>query len=241
MPRASSIQTSFNAGEFSPLMYGRVDLPKRKAALSQCTNYIPTVQGPLTRRPGTAYTATAANNAHVLLHAFIFNTGQAYILEFTPNLIRFYVNGGLLLSAGVPYTVATPYGAADLAGLYFTQSDDQLYIVHPNYPPATLNRLGATNWTLTNINFQDGPYLPVNTTATKLSATSSVPGTTGVTVTATSTTGINGGAGFQASDVGRLLRINNVASSAATEWVWMVITGVTNSTTCTVTVQGLTP
>ncbi|WP_426271575.1 hypothetical protein ACN9MB_09115 [Dyella kyungheensis] len=241
MPRATFYQTSFNAGEWSPLTYGRIDLPKRKAAMSSTLNYIPLLQGPQTRRPGTAYVAAAADANVVRLQPFQFNVFQAYVLEFTANKIRFYTNGGQLLSGGTPYQVNTPYAAADLANLYFTQSADVLYICHPNYPPATLSRLGATNWVLANLSMQDGPYLPVNITSTKMSCSSSVPGTTGATLTATSTTGINNGAGFQASDVGRMVRLNNVASAAATQWVWMLITGVTSSTVATVTVMGLTP
>jgi hypothetical protein len=238
MPRATYLQSSFNAGEWSPLLYGRTDLPKRRNALGPTRNYVATLQGPATRRPGTAYVATAANATDVRLQRFEYNTTQAYVLEFTPGKIRFYVNGGQLLSGGVPYEVATPYTAGDLPGLYFTQSADVLYIVHPGYPPKTLSRQGATSWTLANMAFQDGPYLPRNVTATKLSCTASTPGTTGATVTADSTTGINGGAGFQASDVGRFLRINNTTSGAP-DWVQAVITGVTNTTTVTVNIVGL--
>lgn len=240
MPRATSYQSSFNAGEWSPLTYGRIDLPKRKAAMSSTINYIPLLQGPQTRRPGTAFVAAANDPNTVRLQAYEFNVFQSYILEFTANVIRFYTNGGQLLSGGVPYQVVTPYGAADLAGLGFTQSADVLYIVHANYPPAALSRQGATSWTLANLVVQDGPYLPVNITPTKLSVTTSVPGSTG-TLTASSIVGINNGTGFQPSDVGRLLRVNNVGSAAATQWVWMLITAVTSTTTCNVTVQGQLP
>jgi hypothetical protein len=47
----------------------------------------------------------------------------------------------------------------------------------------------------------DGPYLSVNATATTL--TPSAATGTGVTLTASAATGINGGAGFAATDVGR--------------------------------------
>lgn len=240
MAHATYLQASFNAGEWSPLVYGRVDLPKRKSAVSKSVNYIPTLQGPQTRRPGTAFVAGAGSATAVRLQRFEFNVFQAYILEFTNNKIRFYTNGGQLLSGGLPYEVATTYAAAELAGLNFTQSADVLYITHPNHPPATLSRLGATNWVLATVSFQDGPYLPRNVSATKLSCTTSVPGVSG-TLTASSTVGINNGLGFQASDVGRIVRVNNVATTPATQWVWMIITAVTNSLNATVTVQGLTP
>lgn len=47
------------------------------------------------------------------------------------------------------YTVASPYAAADLATIRFTQDSDVLTLTHPGYAPRELRRLGATNWTLT--------------------------------------------------------------------------------------------
>lgn len=61
------------------------------------------------------------------------------------------------LPADMTYEIATPYAAADLFGIHYTQSADVMTLVHPNYPPAEMRRLGATQWTLTNIAF--GPPL----------------------------------------------------------------------------------
>lgn len=240
--RATWIQSSFNAGEWSPQLYGRIDLPKRKNALSACLNYVPLLQGPLTRRPGTQYIAGVKNNATVVrLQRFEFNVTQAYVLEFTDSTIRFYANGGQLLNAGVPYEVATTYLASELQGLGFTQSDDVLYITHVNHPPATLSRLGATNWVLAAMVFVDGPYLPRNVSANKLSASSSVIGATGVTLTLASTVSVNNGAGFLASDVGRFVRLRNDVTGAATVWSIFQITSVTSTTVALATVLGLSP
>jgi hypothetical protein len=61
-----------------------------------------------------------------------------------------YTSGG---TASRVYTVATPYLEADLFDLHFVQSADVLTIVHPNYAPRELRRLGATNWQLSTIAF----------------------------------------------------------------------------------------
>lgn len=239
--RATFLQSNFNAGEWSPQLYGRVDLPKRKSALSHCLNYVPLLQGPLTRRPGTEYIANvASNDASVRLQRFEFNVTQAYILEFTNNRIRFYTEGGQLLSGGAPYTVTTTYAASELSAVQFTQSDDVLYIVHPNHPPATLSRLGATNWVLADIVFVDGPYLPRNVGQNTMSASSVVVGAS-ATLTVATTDGVNGGAGFQSTDIGRLVRLANTTTGAATQWSVFLITAVTNTLTATATVLGLTP
>ena len=51
------------------------------------------------------------------------------------------------------YEVATPYAAGDLFALRYAQSADVLTITHPSYPAKELRRLGATNWTLTDVTF----------------------------------------------------------------------------------------
>ena len=47
------------------------------------------------------------------------------------------------------YTVASPYAAADLFLIKFTQDSDVLTLTCPGYAPRELRRLGATNWQLT--------------------------------------------------------------------------------------------
>lgn len=51
------------------------------------------------------------------------------------------------------YTIASPYDEADLFDLHYTQSADVITIVHPDYPAKELKRLGATDWTLTDVTF----------------------------------------------------------------------------------------
>lgn len=238
--RVTHVQPSFNKGEWSPLTYGRVDKEDRGKALSLCRDFIPLLQGPVTRRPGTWYVA-AAKNTDVRLQKFQFSVTQAYILEFGNLYLRFFVDQGQLLSGATPYEIVTPYLTADLWGLNFTQSADVLYIVHPKYAPRKLERLGATNWTLTTIGFLDGPYLNQNVTGTTISGTSVKVGSSSA-LTLSSTTGVNGGLGFQASDVGRLIRIRDdsyVAGSASNpnQWIWGTITAVTDSTHATMTVK----
>lgn len=51
------------------------------------------------------------------------------------------------------YEIPTPYAEADLFDLHYVQSADVLTIVHPNYAPCELRRLGPTTWTLSTISF----------------------------------------------------------------------------------------
>lgn len=74
-----------------------------------------------------------------------------------------YIAGG---KAARVYTVTTPYHAADLALLKFTQSADVMTLVHPTYVAYTLTRLGNASWALAVINFQPSSPAPGAPTVT---------------------------------------------------------------------------
>lgn len=70
-----------------------------------------------------------------------------------------YTSGGTIEEV---YTIVTPYVEADLAELQFVQSADVVTLVHPNYAPMDLSRLGHTSWTLAATSFnpiQQGPNI----------------------------------------------------------------------------------
>jgi hypothetical protein len=75
------------------------------------------------------------------------------------------------------YQVTTTYAEADLVDLRIVQSADTLYILHPDFPPATLVRVSATSWTLADITFADGPYESMNTGTTTLTPDTATNGT----------------------------------------------------------------
>jgi hypothetical protein len=116
-----------------------------------------------------------------------------------------YASGGV---ANRVFEISTPYLEAELFELKFAQSADVMYITHPNHEVEKLSRTGHTSWTLADVDFTDGPYLDNNITATTLNPGSHTVGT-GVAVVASATTGINGGSGFLATDVGRLIRFRD--------------------------------
>ena len=58
------------------------------------------------------------------------------------------------------YTLATPYAAADLPLLKFTQSADVMSLVHPSYAPYDLARVTANHWTLTKSTFSASTVAP---------------------------------------------------------------------------------
>ena len=50
------------------------------------------------------------------------------------------------LPGSLVYEIPNSYAAEDLFDIHYVQSEDILTLVHPNYPPAELRRLGASDW-----------------------------------------------------------------------------------------------
>ncbi len=139
-----------------------------------------------------------------------------------------YTSGGTLTKIpGVnPTEIVTPYATADLSRLKVAQSADVLYIVHPDFEPRTLSRTAGSDadpaiWTLAIFTTLDGPYLPINVnTAADLTAPVGAAGATiTVTIDQDARAEINGGVGFKANDVGRLL-----SWQEGTDWTFGRIT-----------------
>ena len=194
MAKQDYLQSNFNGGEVSPLVYGRPDLDKYQTGLRTCKNFIPLLQGPVERRPGTAHIVECKTSSKAArLVRFEFSTQQAYQIEFGDLYIRFIKDRGQIESGGSPVEVVTTYAEADLFQLKYAQSADVLYVTHPSYPPRKIERTSDTAWSITTIAFEDGPYLITNSSTTTLL----LSGTTGsVTVTASAITGINSDTGF---------------------------------------------
>jgi hypothetical protein len=164
------IQASFNRGEASPLLWSRIDADFWKMALEQCENFYVLLHGGLRRRSGTRFVAAVHDSATISrLFPFLFSNAQAYVLEVSgAGVVRFMAERGVLESGGNPYTIAHDWAAADVDALTYTQFNDIAYFAHADYAPQKLSRLADTNWTLANAEFNDGPYLPENTTAVTL-------------------------------------------------------------------------
>ena len=124
------------------------------------------------------------------------------------------------------YTIASPYTTAELFDIKFAQSADVMYITHPLHEALKLSRTSHTAWTLTDVDFTNGPFMDANITTTTLTPASSAVGT-GVNVTASAVTGINGGSGFLSTDVGRQIHFNAG---------YAVITAITSTTVVVVTI-----
>ena len=200
MARVAAQLTNFTGGELSPRLDGRNDLTKYSSGCKTLENFIVYPHGAAARRPGTTFIAEVKNhNQKGRLIPFEFSTTQTYILEFGNQFIRIYKDQGQVQSGGSAVEVATPYLEAELFQIKFAQSADVMYITHPNHSTRKLTRTSHTSWTLTEVDFTNGPFQDSNTSTTTLTPS----GTTGsVTITASAST-------FVSTDVNRLVRIGD--------------------------------
>ena len=134
-----------------------------------------------------------------------------------------YSSGGV---ANKVYEIATPYTDSQIFDLQFTQSADIMYLVHPSHEPEKLSRTGHTAWTLADVDFQVGPFLDTNTTATTLTTSATTVGS-GRTLTASASL-------FASTDVGRLVKLGDgwgkiTAYTSATVVTWTITKAATSS------------
>lgn len=240
MPKASPMIRSFNAGEFSELLEGRVDLDRYPSSLHSLKDYIAAPQGPAIGRSGTAFVAPVADETErSALLPFVFSNEQAKVLELSADRIRFFdedgvqvydavaatvtsaANAAIVIDApgldaevgdqvalsGFPasynlngeianvtvkatdtytldvnypdetivngsaarvYHVDCTYTAAQREALRYVQSVDVVYLLSLSTRPRKLSRYGDYDWRLEDVQFVDGPFMPVNETSNAL-------------------------------------------------------------------------
>lgn len=109
MSKANPIQTSFNSGEMSEELGGRVDLEKYNSGCRTMENFYPLIQGPARKRSGFRYMQRAKTSLtqYQLLHRFVFDRSNSYILEFGDQTLRFHTDAGPIVETGLTITGIT--------------------------------------------------------------------------------------------------------------------------------------
>lgn len=138
---------------------------------------------------------------------FVLQSGTVYycIVNHTSGTFATDLAAGKWLAQSI-YEVPMPYAESELPALNFTQSADVLFMFHPLYQPRQLNRLGATNWTVTLYDFQFGPFQVPNSTTTFTLTPSAITGA-GTLIASTAL--------FAASHVGGLFQVNHNVPEAS--------------------------
>jgi hypothetical protein len=122
MVRATPMKTSFNAGEWSPLMTGHINLERFPDSCQLLQNLIALKQGPATRRGGTMFVKEVKNSANdTVLIPFQFNVEQAYQIEAGDSYFRFYRDNAIITEATQDITGITK---ADPAVVTYSGADN---------------------------------------------------------------------------------------------------------------------
>ena len=192
---------SFAGGELSPTMYGRTDFGKYDVGAAELSNFFVLRYGGIANRAGTRYVMTCHGKS--VLRSFRYNSEENYMLVFSDKKVSVCYKGAPLRNGELIITLAAPYEEHELRLIKFTQSADDMFLVHPNHPPYVLSRYGHTDWRIQKMDIKGGPFENMNTTETMISAS----GVTGsITLTATANY-------FSQDMVGSLIRLGHTVAS----------------------------
>ena len=173
MSRTYPFQNNFNAGEWSQLLEGRLDLAKYDNAMIDCQNVIPLVQGGVIRRPGWQYTVDAkVNSNNIRLIPFVFSQtpSQSYLLEIgiqsSPATAYIRVHRadqhetsfpgsfGVEITTLADGSTNLPWTNAEIPKLDYVQINDVMYFVNGTDKMLKLKRTGTTHpgtWTIDTV------------------------------------------------------------------------------------------
>ena len=140
MAKISSYQSNFAGGIVDPLFHGRVDNDRYFTSLADCTNWIPTIQGALTRRGGTLRVASAFS-AHRIAPFNYSATNVAIVLFYVTGFRVIAKDGTELYSAlnNIEYT-GSEYGTIDVEAVDWVQVGNSFIWVDGKRPPQLIQQ-----------------------------------------------------------------------------------------------------
>lgn len=194
MPGTVHKQANFTKGEIDERLLARTDIDIFEKGAKRLRNVMILPQGGVDRRFGTEYIAeltVASAASEIRVVTLEYEDEAKYQLIFEPSSLKIYYQDALVA------TLASPYTAAQLPNVRFTQSINTLVSVHEDVQPYELVRTAAhAGWTYAAINFKWYPTYDFDRNYD--AATFTPTGTTGnITLNAT-------GSPFKATHVGGL-------------------------------------
>jgi len=217
MSNINYISTNFTSGELSPQIEGRVDLAKYQNGAATLNNVFVKVYGGAYRRPGTYMASvTKLSSSAVRVMPFEFSTTQAYIIEAGHQYFRFYKDSGILMSTN-PVEIATAYSSSSIFNLQYAQDADTMYITHSAHPVMKLTRSSHYLWSLAQVDFTGGPWMPSNLDSSAYVKSSSFSVGATLITTSGNTTFLSGhsGAFLRVGTSNGYVRLNAVSSLSA--------------------------
>jgi hypothetical protein len=199
MPQTRPLQTSWSKGELSPLLEGHSDIAGYFEGAAELENWQIIRQGGIRRWYGSRFIKEVKDSTQeAILWPFEFSVDDAYILEVGNLYIRVYKDKAPVLNAGTHVEIVTPFVAADIRSIHFTQSADIVFTFHAGYQQRKLSRVSDTSWSLSLFNASPPPSFEADTDISGGSATLTPAATTGSAITFTASAAV-----FLNADVGR--------------------------------------
>lgn len=151
MAKGTIYQTDFSAGELSPRMLGRVDLPQYGKGAQAVENWQVLPQGGITKRPGTEYigkTGPSQDGTEARIIPYIYSATEAYIIELCNSAITVWRNGSVVAETSTP-----SYTLSQIWDINYAYDHNGVYFTHPSHAPAALIRTATDSFTWGNISF----------------------------------------------------------------------------------------
>ena len=151
-------QNSFVGGVLDPSLFGRTDISNYHAGAAMLENVVVLPQGGVKRRPGLKYIAPVVGKSRIL--PFVFNDEEQYLFVLSAQQIKIYrqeVEVATLTSGPIANITEDMLDA-----LNWAQSNDVLFLVHPNLAPLEVARITDTQWQVRTIALQNIPPYAFN-------------------------------------------------------------------------------
>jgi len=153
MPIITPFQSSFQSGEFSPKLHGRLDMDQYYSASQELLNFAALPYGPILKRTGSRLINDMSayfpdlSLLECRLAKFIYRVDQSAVILFLPEKAYFFTDlGPIVNDDDTLYNIDTPWLAEDLINLRFAQTGDVLWVVCGMHPPSTISRYGWHDW-----------------------------------------------------------------------------------------------
>lgn len=234
MTEQNIIQTNFSSGQLSPTYKGRRDQQRYYSGAALIQNMIPLPSGGVTRRPPTKFISNLSGDT--IPQAIVpWESGptKSYLIFFgvdtnEVNVTIFKRSSG---TTSQVHSFTNSITGTHLDGwneIKYAQSRDVMYIALDGSASAPVMKLvngsgGDTDWTLSTVEFVDGPYEEINLDVNLKVDPAAQSGTT--TIVAKDKAGSNVNL-FTTADVGKMIRIRHNVDpdgDTAIHWGYAVI------------------
>lgn len=151
---------SFNSGEYSPSLAGRVDLESFGSSARYMSNFISEATGGIKKFYGTYHISEIDNGGQILMVPF-YNSYEPMCFVFTPNFIGVIITNDYF-ELGVP-----PLATNDLSKVKWAQSNDKIFLTAPDMPMVSLDFLGPQegwikyNFSISDVVLDYEPFFPI--------------------------------------------------------------------------------